>query len=103
MLTARFFANCASSPQTISLCVNAMSVLLSALTILLLFWTVTHLTRRLLVRDDNRAKSKCAPRAGIAGRRVVSAPWPTPGRPVCGSSAVEAEVYAFSIVLPPWS
>ena len=54
MLTARFFANFAPSAEKVSLMVNAMSGLLSALTILLLFWTITHLGRRLLVRDNKK-------------------------------------------------
>ena len=95
MLTARFFANFASSPQTISLCVNAMSGLLSALTILLLFWTVTHLTRRLLVRDDNKGEIGLPRMLAIMGSGVVGAlayAWSD----TFWFSAVEAEVYAFS-------
>ncbi|HBN64394.1 MAG TPA: hypothetical protein DD424_10780, partial [Porphyromonadaceae bacterium] len=34
------------------LMVNSMSALLSAGTILLLFWTITHLVRRLVVKDN---------------------------------------------------
>ena len=50
MLTARFFANFAfGDAARVALMVNAMSGLLSALTILLLFWTVTHLVRRLVM------------------------------------------------------
>ena len=52
MLAARFFINFSSDPSTVAVCVNVMSALLSAATILLLFWTITHLVRRLLVKDD---------------------------------------------------
>lgn len=53
MLAARFFVNFAFGDiSKVALMVNIMSALLSAATILLLFWTVTHLVRRLIVRDD---------------------------------------------------
>lgn len=94
MLTARFFANFASSPQTVSLMVNAMSGLLSALTILLLFWTITHLVRRLIVRR-NDANIGLGRYLAIMGSGVVGAlayAWSD----TFWFSAVEAEVYAFS-------
>lgn len=95
MLTARFFANFASDQQTVALMVNAMSGLLSALTILLLFWTITHLVRRLLVRDDNVSELSVGKYLSIMGSGVVGAlayAWSD----TFWSSAVEAEVYAFS-------
>ena len=52
MLTARFFVNFVSDPSQVALAVNTMSGLLSAATILLLFWTITHLVKRLIVKDD---------------------------------------------------
>ena len=52
MLVGRFFVNFAPDPTYIPLMVNAMSGLLSALTILLLFWTISHLVRRLVVPDN---------------------------------------------------
>ena len=52
MLAANFFTHFASTPEQVALCVNAMSGLLSAGTILLLFWTITHLVRKLITRDD---------------------------------------------------
>ena len=51
MLAARFAINFSSDPSTVAVCVNSMSALLSAATILLLFWTITHLVRRLVVKD----------------------------------------------------
>lgn len=95
MLTARFFANFASSPQTVALMVNAMSGLLSALTILLLFWTITHLTRRLLVRRENDGELSVGRYLAIMGSGVVGAlayAWSD----TFWFSAVEAEVYAYS-------
>ena len=53
MLAARFFVNFAfGDVSKVALMVNSMSALLSAGTILLLFWTITHLVRRLVVKDD---------------------------------------------------
>ena len=53
MLAARFFITIfGGSMSTAALAVNTMSALLSAGTILLLFWSVTHLIRRLIIRDD---------------------------------------------------
>ena len=95
MLTARFFANFAPNIEKISVMVNAMSGLLSALTILLLFWTITHLTRRLTVKDDRKEELSLSKYLVIMGSGVVGA------LAYCWSdtfwfSAVEGEVYAFS-------
>jgi hypothetical protein len=95
MLTARFFANFASSPQTVALMVNAMSGLLSALTILLLFWTITHLVRRLTVKDTHEGELSLTRYLVIMGSGVVGAlayAWSD----TFWFSAVEGEVYAFS-------
>ncbi len=95
MLTARFFANFAPNDQMVSVMVNAMSGLLSALTILLLFWTITHLVRRLIVRDKQKSELSLSRYLVIMGSGVVGA------LAYCWSdtfwfSAVEGEVYAFS-------
>lgn len=95
MLTARFFANFASDAAHVSLMVNAMSGLLSALTILLLFWTVTHLVRRLVVKDSDEGEISLAKYLVIMGSGVVGAlayTWSD----TFWFSAVEGEVYAFS-------
>ena len=47
MITARFFANFASDPTQVAWCVNFMSGLLRAATIMLLFWTITSLSRKI--------------------------------------------------------
>ncbi|MCM1071076.1 MAG: DUF2723 domain-containing protein [Alistipes timonensis] len=95
MLAARFFVNFAGGDMSkAALMVNSMSALLSAGTILLLFWTITHLVKRLIVKDDAREVS-------LLEMLVIF------GAGVCGSlvytwsdtfwfSAVEGEVYAFS-------
>ena len=95
MLTARFFANFAPSAKYVAVAVNAMSGLLSALTILLLFWTITHLVRRLVVRDSQTAPLSLAKSLVIFGSGVVGAlayTWSD----TFWFSAVEGEVYAFS-------
>ena len=95
MLTARFFANFAPSIEKVSVMVNAMSGLLSALTILLLFWTITHLVRRLVVKDGRRSELSIRQYLVIMGSGLVGS------LAYCWSdtfwfSAVEGEVYAFS-------
>ena len=95
MLAARFFITLfGGSMSTAALAVNSMSALLSAGTILLLFWSITHLVRKLIVRDD-------ATEIGWWKMALIM------GGGVCGAlaytwsdtfwfSAVEGEVYAFS-------
>lgn len=95
MLTARFFANFAPDVQSISVMVNAMSGLLSALTILLLFWTITHLVRKLVVKDGQDGEISIQQYVAIMGSGLVGS------LAYCWSdtfwfSAVEGEVYAFS-------
>ncbi len=95
MLTARFFANFAPSAEYVSVMVNAMSGLLSALTILLLFWTISHLTRRLVVKDDRSEELSLTQYLIIMGSAAVGSlayAWSD----TFWFSAVEGEVYAFS-------
>lgn len=51
MLTGSVFSRFASDPTQVAFMINIMSALLSAVTILFLFWTVTHLTRQILCKD----------------------------------------------------
>lgn len=95
MLTARFFVTLfGGGAQTAAIAVNSMSALLSAATILLLFWTVTHLVRRLVVRDDAQevslSKLVVIMAAGVCGALAYT--WSD----TFWFSAVEGEVYAFS-------
>lgn len=95
MLTGRFFANFAPDAAHIALMVNAMSGLLSALTILLLFWTISHLVRRLIVPDDYSGELSAGKYAVIMGSALVGSlayAWSD----TFWFSAVEGEVYAFS-------
>ena len=95
MLVGRFFVNFAPDPTYIPLMVNAMSGLLSALTILLLFWTISHLVRRLLVADNYDAELPLYKYVVIMGSALVGSlayTWSD----TFWFSAVEGEVYAFS-------
>ncbi len=95
MLAARFFVTLfGGGMDHAAVAVNCMSALLSAATIMLLFWTVTHLVRRLVVRDD---ATDVSPRklvvimaSGLCGALAYT--WSD----TFWFSAVEAEVYAFS-------
>lgn len=95
MLAARFFVNFAFGDVTkVSWMVNCMSGLLSAGTILLLFWTITHLVKKLTVKDDATVVSPVEMLlifgSGLCGALVYT--WSD----TFWFSAVEGEVYAFS-------
>ncbi len=95
MLTARFFVNFAGGDVSLAaVCVNTMSALLSAGTILFLFWSITHLARRLVVADDateiSLPKTIAILGSGLCGALVYT--WSD----TFWFSAVEGEVYAFS-------
>ena len=95
ILAARFAANFAGGDvMAVAKCVNAMSALFSAATILLLFWTITHLVRRLVKPDDDGnfslSQYLVIMGSGIAGALAYT--WSD----TFWFSAVEAEVYAFS-------
>ena len=94
MLTANFFTHFASNPSQVAVCINAMSGLLSAGCILLLFWTITHLVRRLITKDDATEYSwlqiALIMGSGICGALAYA--WSD----TFWFSAVEGEVYAFS-------
>ena len=51
MLTANLFTQLASDPGAVAKMVNTMSALFSGLTILFLFWSITHLARKIVVND----------------------------------------------------
>ena len=94
ILVGRFAANFAGGDvMAVSKCVNAMSALLSAATILFLFWTITHLARRLVTRDGSqltRANVWAILGAGIVGALAYTF------TDTFWFSAIEGEVYALS-------
>jgi hypothetical protein len=93
MLTGRFFALFASDPSKVAMMVNAMSALMSAFTILFLFWTITHLARKIIIKDIKNIST--AQIIAIMGSGLVGALAYT-FSDTFWFSAVEAEVYAYS-------
>lgn len=93
MLTANLFSHFASDPSQVARMVNIMSALLSATTILFLFWTITHLTRKLILKDwDSLTLGKliAIEASGMVGALIYT--WSD----TFWFSAVEGEVYAYS-------
>ncbi len=76
--------------------VNAMSAIFSALTVMLLFWTITHLTRRLILSSNGKEGTiNLTQMITILGAGAVGALAFT-FTDTFWYSAVEGEVYAFS-------
>ena len=93
MLTANLFSQFASDPSQVAYMVNVMSALLSAGCILFLFWSITHLTRRLIC--GNSTTIKTGQMITIIGAGLVGALAYT-FSDTFWYSAVEGEVYAYS-------
>lgn len=102
MLVYNVISHLAPSPAEAALFTNATSAIISGLTILFLFWTITHMLRRIIAPTFRRDASD---------REILSLPLAEGiiilGSALVGSlvytfsdtfwfSAVEAEVYAFS-------
>ena len=93
MLTGNFFTQFTDDPSKVAFCVNIMSALLSALCILFLFWTITHLARMLLIEDGKVttwAQTVLIMGCGLTGALAYT--WSD----TFWFSAVEGEVYAYS-------
>ena len=93
MITANLFTQFASDPTMVAYMVNTMSALLSAACILFLFWTITNLTRKLVVGSWNEmttAKFIAIEAAGMVGALIYTF------SDTFWFSAVEGEVYAYS-------
>ena len=93
MLTANLFTQFVSDPSMVARMVNTMSALLSATTILFLFWSITHLTRRLIIKDwSNMTTSRmiAIEASGLVGALIYTF------SDTFWFSAVEGEVYAYS-------
>ena len=93
MLTANLFSQLASDPSQVAYMVNVMSALLSAGCILFLFWSITHLTRRLLCGNSHTIKT--GQMVTIIGAGLIGALAYT-FSDTFWYSAVESEVYAYS-------
>ncbi|MBO4444463.1 MAG: DUF2723 domain-containing protein [Bacteroidaceae bacterium] len=93
MLVANLFSQLVSDPAQVARMVNTMSALLSAGCILFLFWTITHLTKKLIcAKDDEMTTSQLVTiiGAGLVGALAYTF------SDTFWYSAVEGEVYAFS-------
>jgi hypothetical protein len=94
MVMGNFFTNFAGgNVSKIAVMVNSMSALASAFTILFLFWTITHLAKKILIKkesDYTAGKLIAVMAAGVVGALAYNFSdsfW---------FSAVEGEVYASS-------
>lgn len=92
MLLGRLFGMFAS-PERVALCINSLSALTSALTILFLFWTITHFAGKILVKAGETLTTQKL--VAIMGAGIVGALAYT-FSDTFWFSAVEAEVYATS-------
>ena len=93
MLTANLFSQFASDPTQVAKMVNTMSALLSATTILFLFWSITHLARKLILKDCSEmttGKLIAIEASGLVGALIYTF------SDTFWFSAVEGEVYAYS-------
>ena len=61
MLIGRFATLFASDQAHVAMCVNAVSALASALTILFLFWTITALGRKLVRNNATQSLNNATP------------------------------------------
>jgi Protein of unknown function (DUF2723) len=93
MLTGRFFSLFASDASQVALMVNSLSAIFSAFTILFLFWTITHLARKVVAKTEE--EYTLANIIGIIGSGMVGALAYT-FSDTFWFSAVEGEVYAYS-------
>jgi hypothetical protein len=92
MLLQRLFGIFAPAPDKMAIVINSLSALTSALTILFLFWTITHYAKKLLSKDRQLTDSQIwlimgAGAVGALAYTFSDTFW---------FSAVEAEVYATS-------
>ena len=93
MLTANLFSQFASDPSQVALMVNIMSALMSAACILFLFWSITHLTKKLICPDSNEMSTgKLVTIMGAGAVGALAYTWSD----TFWFSAVEGEVYAYS-------
>ncbi len=93
MMLARLASLLAPSPEYVPMMINGMNALASGFCILFLFWTITHLARRLFVRNGEEftiERAILSLGAGVVGAlsyAYTDTFW---------FSAVEGEVYALS-------
>ena len=93
MLTGNLFTQLTNDPSKVALMVNIMNALLSALCIMFLFWSISHLTRKLICKNGwvsswgQLVTVETAAMTGALAYTFSDTFW---------FSAVEGEVYAYS-------
>jgi hypothetical protein len=92
LLLGRFFSLFAPEPKQVAVLINSLSALASAFTILFLFWTITHLARKLIVSGEEISTTQ---KWSILGAGFIGAMAYT-FSDTFWFSAVEGEVYATS-------
>ena len=93
MLMANLFAQLAGSPDRVAWCINLLNAGLSALCVMFLFWTITHLVRRLLItswQELTLRRWTMIVLSGLVGALIYTF------SDTFWYSAVEGEVYACS-------
>ena len=92
MIVARFFAMFASDTSQVAFMINSLSAVASAFTILFLFWTITHIARKIVAPkgEFNTVSILMILGSGLVGALAYT--WSD----TFWFSAVEAEVYASS-------
>lgn len=93
MLMANLFSQFAADSSQVARMVNYMSALMSATCILFLFWSITHLVRKLVITDERhitRGQLIAIMGSGLVGAMTYTF------SDTFWFSAVEGEVYAFS-------
>ncbi len=90
MLVARLFTIFAPDSSKVALMVNSMSALASAFTILFLFWSITHLARKIFSVEKDKGNLLAVIGAGVVGALAFTF------SDTFWFSAEEGEVYAFS-------
>ncbi|MGE0090668.1 MAG: DUF2723 domain-containing protein [Bacteroidales bacterium] len=93
MIMGRFFTIFAGGPENAAKMVNLLSALASAFTILFLFWTITHLAKKII--NTNNDELNLGKTIAIIGSGFIGALSYT-FSDTFWFSAVEAEVYATS-------
>lgn len=92
MLMARFFSLFASDVTQVAAMVNSLSAIMSALTIVFLFWTITHIAKRILGEEKSLIPTNAVAifSSGVVGALAYTF------SDTFWFSAVEGEVYATS-------
>ncbi len=93
MITGNLFTQFTDDPSKVAFCVNTMNALFSALCILFLFWSITHLARKLVGTDGRVAtlgQLIAVEASGAVGALIYTF------SDTFWFSAVEGEVYAYS-------